>query len=441
MMVTPELIKTIPPGEKGIKVIRRSNEVSSPSLSRPYPLVVFRGEGCYVEDPDGNRFLDFGVGAWTVGVGYGHPTVVEALKAQAERLVHHPQDYGYTESYVELLDRLVKMLPGRFRKRGLLTACGSEAVEAALKMVRWHTRKPKVVAFIGSGHGSTLGALSISSRRPVERRHFQVSTHDVVLAPYPNCLRCPFGKEVDECDLECLRFLEEYLLKYVTPPEDVAAVFIEPIQTETCIQAPDRFMKGLKSLSDGYGIPIVVDECWVGIGRTGRWLAAERWNLELDAVCLSRGLASGLPLGALLSRESLMDWEAGCHTSLYGGNPVSCAAALATLDVMEEEHLVGNASTQGLRLLRMLKDLCESSEVVGNARGYGLAVAVDVVSSQRPRRVARDLVLTCFRRGLILSLGGDSTVRFTPALCVSREEVERAYEIFEESVRDVESAL
>jgi len=440
-MTTPNLIKTVPPGEGSLRVIRRSNELCSPSLSRPYPLVVSRAEGCYVEDPDGNRFLDFGVGAWTVGLGYCHPEVVEAVKAQAERLIHYPQDCGYTERYAELLERLVRLPPWRFKRRGLLTSSGSESVEAALKMARWHTRRPKVVAFSGSWHGSTAGALSISSRSPVERRYFQIPAYEAVLAPYPNCLECPFGEKAGECGLECLTFLEEHVLGRLTPPEEVAAVVIESVQAETIVQAPERFMRGLRGLSDEHGIPLILDECWIGLGRTGRWLAAERWNLEADAVCLSRGLSSGLPLGALVSRESLMDWEPGCHQSPYGGNPLSCAAALATLDVMEGEHLVGNASTQGLKLLRMLKELCESSEILENARGFGLAVAVDVVHEGRAGRLARDLMLTCFRRGLITSLGGESTLRFTPPLCVSGEEVEAAYGIFEESVRDLESAL
>jgi len=440
-MSTPHLVKTVPPGERGLKVLRRSNELCSPSLSHPYPLVVSRAEGCYVEDVDGNRFLDFGVGAWTVGLGYCHPEVVEAVKAQAERLIHYPQDYGYTELYADLVERLVSLPPWRFRRRGLLTSSGSEAVEAAMKMARWHTRRPKILAFTGSWHGSTAGAMSVSSRSSVERRHFYIPAQEAVLAPYPNCLECPFGAEAGECDMQCLNFLEEQVLRRLLPPEEAAAIIIEPVQAETLVQVPERFMKGLRGLSDEHGIPLILDECWVGLGRTGRWLAAERWNLEADCVCLSRGLSSGLPLGALLSRESLMDWEAGCHQSPYGGNPLSCAAALATLDVMEGEHLVGNASTQGLKLLRMLRELCESSEILANARGLGLAVAVDVVHEGGAGRLARDLMLTCFRRGLIVSLGGSSTLRFTPPLCVSAEEVETAYGVFEESVRDLESAL
>jgi 4-aminobutyrate aminotransferase len=395
------------PGPRAETWLARDRAVMSPSYTRVYPLVVRRARGAMVEDLDGNRFLDFTAGIAVTAVGHSHPKVVAAVRRQAGRLVHMSGTDFYYTPQVRLAERLARLAPGPGAKRVFFTNSGAEAVEAALKLARRHTGRPRALAFLGAFHGRTYGALSLSGSKPTQRRGF---------APLvPEIHHARFG------DLDSVRSL----LRTVCPPDELAAIFVEPIQGEGgYIVPPDDFLPGLRALCDQHGILLVLDEVQTGIGRTGRMFASEHWRVAGDLVCLAKGIANGLPLGALVARADVMDWPSGSHASTFGGNPVACAAAIETLRLVETKYMA-NAERRGLELKHGLTNLAARHPCIREVRGLGLMVGVEVQSGGEPAPALRDRIVDeAFRRGLLLLPCGASTVRFCPPLCLTARQVQ-----------------
>ncbi|MBI2369687.1 MAG: acetyl ornithine aminotransferase family protein [Deltaproteobacteria bacterium] len=428
-----------PPGPRARALVARDRDLLSPSLTRSYPAAIERGEGCWVWDVDGNRYLDFAAGIAVCATGHCHPDVVAAIREQAGQLLHIGSGDFYSPRLVELADALLRVAPIRGRKQVFFCNSGAEAIESALKLARYHTKRHRVVAFMGAFHGRTMGAISLTGSKVVQRRSFAPFIPEVTHIPYGYCYRCAYLLEYPRCELWCARYLEEMLFETLVPPEEVAAIFVEPIQGEGGIVVPPpEYHRILKGIAEKYGILYVVDEVQTGMGRTGKMFAIEHWGVEPDIIAVAKGIASGLPLGAMIARADLMSWEAGAHGTTFGGNPVSCAAALATLRLLEG-GLVENAARRGEQLLGRLIELREKYPCLGDVRGKGLLVGAEIVEDQRTRARApglRDRILEeCFRRGLLLLGAGASAIRFTPPLVVTEPEVDTALEIFEEGLR------
>jgi 4-aminobutyrate aminotransferase len=423
-------LRTPLPGPKGKALLERDARFTSPSYTRIYPLVVERGSGAVIQDVDGNLFLDFTAGIAVTSTGHCHPHVVAAIKDQSDKLLHMSGTDFYYQPQTDLAQRLAEGGPGASPKRVFFTNSGAEALEAALKLARWHTGRSRAVAFFGAFHGRTYGAMSLSGSKLVHRRGFSPLVPDIHHVPYPRgCRGCD---EPDE-GCACVRHIEETLFRRTAPPEEVAAVFVEPIQGEGGYFVPPRgFLPALREMCDRNGILLVADEVQSGMGRTGRMYAVEHWGVEPDIVCLAKGIASGMPLGAMVARSEVMDWPPGSHASTFGGNPVSCRAALATLDLLHAGYM-HNAAERGEQLKDGLIRLRQHHPTVGDVRGLGLMVAMDVVKAHDPHTLdpeGRDAVVdAAFRRGLLLLGCGESAVRFCPPLCVTAEQVDAALHI------------
>ena len=418
--MTVPAVRTALPGPKAQALLERDAKYVSPSYTRIYPLVVERGSGCAIEDVDGNLFLDFTAGIAVTATGHCHPEVVAAIQDQAEKLLHMSGTDFYYEPQIALAQRLAEMSPGPSAKRVFFTNSGAEALEAALKLARWHTQRTRVIAFFGAFHGRTYGAMSLSGSKLVHRRGFSPLVPDIHHVPFPrSCPGCENG-----CEL--VKLIEETLLKRTAPPEEVAAIFIEPIQGESGYRvAPPGCLPALRRLCDKHRILLVVDEVQSGMGRTGKLFAVEHWGVEPDIICSAKGIASGMPLGAIIARETVMDWPPGSHASTFGGNPVSCRAALATLNLLERGYMC-NAGERGEQLRAGLRQLANRHDCLTDVRGLGLMTAVDVIKDDgTPDPKARDeLVQTAFRHGLLLLGCGENGIRFCPPLCVSEKQVE-----------------
>ena len=426
-------IKTDLPGPKARVLLERDQRFMSPSYTRIYPLVVARGSGAVIEDVDGNLFLDCTAGIAVTATGHCHPQVVAAIQDQSTRLLHMSGTDFYYEPQIDLAQRLAELAPGGGGKRVFFTNSGAEALEAALKLARWHTGRSRALAFFGAFHGRTYGAMSLSGSKLVHRRGFSPLVPDIHHVPFPRgCTGCQ--TLTGAC--ACVKQIEETVLKRVAPPEEVAAVFVEPIQGEGgYFVSPPGFLPALRAMCDKYGMLLVADEVQSGMGRTGKLFAVEHWNVEPDIICLAKGIASGMPLGAILARSEVMDWPPGSHASTFGGNPVSCRAALATLDLLEHEYLA-NAAARGQQLRQGLIPLQKKFPHVGDVRGLGLMTAMDLVQD-RERNILdpalRDeVVQTAFHHGLLLLGCGESAVRFCPPLCITAAQVEVALEILEQ---------
>jgi 4-aminobutyrate aminotransferase len=344
---------------------------------------------------------------------------------------------------VDLAGELCKITPGSFSKKVYFGNSGTEAIEAAIKLTKWHTRKPLFLGFISAFHGRTMGALSFTASKPTQRRHFFPLMPGVTHVPYPYCYRCPFKQVFPECDYWCVDFIDDFIFHKYVPPENVAAILFEPIQGEGgYVVAPEGYFKRLKKLADKYGILLIDDEIQAGMGRTGRWCAIEHWNVEPDVVCMAKALASGLPLGATVAKAKIMDWEGGSHASTFGGNPVACTAAIATINVIREENLLENASRQGNYIIRRLHEYAEKSEIVGDVRGKGLMIGIEIVEDKKSKkpaaRKAKEIMMRSWRRGVAIITCGESTVRIAPPLNITRELVDIALEIIEDVIHEVE---
>jgi 4-aminobutyrate aminotransferase len=422
-------LRTELPGPEGRALLERDQRYMSPSYTRVYPLVCARGSGAVIEDVDGNLFLDFTAGIAVTATGHCHPRVVAAIQDQAGKLLHMSGTDFYYQPQIDLAQRLAELTPGPSAKRVFYTNSGAEALEAALKLARWHTGRSRAIAFFGAFHGRTYGAMSLSGSKLVHRRGFSPLVPDIHHVPYPRgCKTC-----ADASGCVCVRQIEETMLKRTAPPDEVAAIFVEPIQGEGGYHVPPPgFLPALRELCNRHGMLLVTDEVQSGMGRTGKLFAAEHWNVEPDIVCLAKGIASGMPLGAIIAREEVMDWPSGSHASTFGGNPVSCRAALATLELLEEEY-IANAAERGEQLRAGLLELQRRHAVVGDVRGLGLMMAMDLVRHGSPDPALRDeIVQTAFRHGLLLLGCGETAIRFCPPLCVTAEQVDTALRILGE---------
>ena len=424
------------PGPRARAVIERDERVVSPSYTRCYPLVAERGEGALVEDVDGNRFLDFNAGIAVVATGHCHPRVVKAVQEQAARLMHMSGTDFYYEEMVALAEKLAEIAPGDMARRVSFGNSGAEAIEGSIKLARWSTKRDKIIAFYGSFHGRTLGALSLTARKAVQRAGFGPLIPGVVHAPYPNCYRCPFGQKPESCAVECVGFIENTLLKTVAPPEETAAIVVEPVQGEGGYIVPPRiFFDELARVASQHGILLIFDEVQSGMGRTGRMWAADHFDAVPDIIAVAKGIASGLPLGATVAHADLMTWPPGAHASTFGGNPVACAAALATIALLEEE-LISNAARMGAYLMDRMREWPHRFAQVGDVRGLGLMIGIELVRDREPREKAPELrdcvVQMAFERGLLVLGAGDNSLRLCPPLVITREQCAFALETLEE---------
>jgi 4-aminobutyrate aminotransferase len=427
------------PGPRARTVIERDTRYVSPSYTRGYPLVVDRGEGAMVQDVDGNRFLDFNAGIAVVTTGHCHPRVVKAIQQQAARLIHMSGTDFYYEGMVALAEKLSQIAPGVVERRVSFGNSGAEAIEGSIKLARWSTGRDKIIAFFGSFHGRTMGALSLTARKAVQRAGFGPLIPGVVHAPYPYCYRCPFGKEPDSCAVECVKHIEDTLLKTIAPADETAAIVVEPVQGEGgYIVPPKKFFDELARVAGQNGILLIFDEVQCGMGRTGKMWAAEHFDAVPDMFAVAKGIASGLPLGATVARHDLMTWPPGAHASTFGGNPVSCAAALVTIALLEE-GLMENAARMGTYLRTRMRDWPARFPNVGDVRGLGLMIGIELVRDQGTKERAPELrdqaVQLAFERGLLVLGAGDNTIRLCPPLVVTVDQCEFALDTLEACLR------
>jgi 4-aminobutyrate aminotransferase len=432
------------PGPKARRVIARDTQFISPSYTRGYPMVAKSGRGAMVEDVDGNLFLDFAAGIAVVSTGHCHPQVVEAIQRQAAELIHISGTDFYLPNMVDLAERLASVAPGKEAKKVYFGNSGTEAVEAAIKLARYHTRRDKIIAFHGCFHGRTLGSLSLTASKAVQRKGFGALLAGVFHIPYPNSYRCPYGNPSPCTCVESAAFLEREIFKRMVDPEEVAAVFIEPIQGEGgYVPAPKEFLVELQRICRKHGILLVCDEVQSGMGRTGKWWACDHAGIEPDILCVAKGIASGMPLSATIARASLMDWRPGAHASTFGGNPVSVAAALATMDLLEAQY-IENARRVGAFLMGRMSDWPARHRIVGDVRGKGLMIGVEIVRDQKTKERAGDLreaiVDLAFEKGLLLLGAGENTIRIAPPLIVDEEQAAFAAQTLEACISEVEKS-
>src|SRR3954465_418250 len=387
-------LKTTIPGPNAKRIIEADNKWISPSYTRSYPLVAKRGHGAIIEDVDGNEFMDFAAGIAVCSTGHCHPHVVQAIQKQAGELIHMSGTDFYYESMAQLAERLSKRAPMKGPHKIYYGNSGTEAIEAALKLARYHTKRPYVIAFYNSFHGRTMGALSLTASKVQQRRRYAPVSSTVAHVPYPHSFRRPEGTDAKQYAIDCARFIEEKVLKTTLPPEEVAAIFVEPVQGEGgYVPAPTEFLQELRAICDRHGILLVADEVQSGCGRTGKMWAIQHSGVEPDIICSAKGIASGMPLGVMMAKASVMDWKPGSHASTFGGNPVCIASALATLDVLEGvgEYAPGamaNAAVVGKYMLDRMQGWVGKYEVVGDVRGRGLMIGVEIVKDKKTKALA-----------------------------------------------------
>lgn len=438
----PKIVVT-PPGPKARELVKKDETLISPSYGRFYPLVVESGKGCIVKDVDGNEFIDFNSGLVCLNVGHNHPKVVGAIKNQSERFLHYSNTDFYYREVVDLAERLAHITPGSPEKKVFFGNSGAEAIEAAVKLAKWHSRRQLFIAFISAFHGRTIGALSFTASKPTQRRSFFPLMPGVTHVPYGYCYRCPYKLTFPECHYWCVDFIDEYVLQKYVPPEDTAGIVVEPIQGEGgYVVPPPEYFQRLKKIADKYGLLFIDDEVQSGMGRTGKWFAIEHWGVEPDILTTSKALASGLPLGACIAKSKIMDWVPGAHASTFGGNPLSCVAANAVIDVIKEEKLLENASKQGAYIMKRLNELKDKSEIVGDVRGKGLMIGMEIVESKESRKPApqkvNEIMMRSWKRGINVITCGVSTIRIAPPLIITKELVDSALDIIEDVTKQVE---
>jgi len=435
-------IKTPLPGPRAKAIIDKDAKFVSPSYTRDYPLVIARGEGAVVEDVDGNTFLDCAAGIAVNSTGVSHPEVVKAIADQAAKFIHMSGTDFYYEPQVRLAEELSKLVPIEGDVRTFFGNSGTEATEAAIKLSRYFTKRANVIAFLGSFHGRSLGALALTSSKSVQRRGFGPLMAGVYHAPYPDTYR--FNGSADACAEASLSFIRDQILVHLTAPDEVAAVVVEPIQGEGgYIVPPKAFLQGLRELTRQHGILLVLDEVQSGMGRTGKMFAAEHFDVKGDVVNIAKGIASGLPLGITCARAEVMSWPPGAHASTFGGNPVSCAAALVTIKLLREQF-VQNAATVGEHLMNGLRALQEKHPIIGDVRGRGLMIGVELVRDRKTKERAADernaVVQAMFRRGVLILGAGRNAVRFAPPLVLTKTQADDVLQVFDASLTEVSEA-
>jgi 4-aminobutyrate aminotransferase len=445
MSAYPKVIVT-PPGPKARELVKKDENVISPSYGRFYPLVVESGRGCIVRDVDGNEYIDFNSGLVCLSVGHSHPKVVAAIKNQCDRFLHYSNtDFFYAE-VINLAEKLAEITPGNFDKKVYFGNSGAESIEAAVKLAKWHTHKQRFIGFISAFHGRTIGALSFTASKPTQRRYFFPLMPGVTHVPYPYCYRCPFKLTYPDCHYWCIDFIDEFVLHKYVPPEEVAAILLEPIQGEGgYVVPPPEYFQRLKKIADKYGILLIDDEVQAGMGRTGKWFAIEHWGVEPDILCSAKALASGLPLGAAIAKSKIMDWVGGSHASTFGGNPLSCVAANAVINVTREERLLENATVQGAYTMKRLEELKQQTEIVGDVRGKGLMIGMEIVENKETKKPApkkaAEIMKRSWKRGVAVITCGVSTIRIAPPLNITKELVDSALEIIGDVVKEVEKEV
>jgi 4-aminobutyrate aminotransferase len=439
----PKLSGTVP-GPKARAAVEADHKWMSPSYTRSYPLVARRGRGIRIEDVDGNEFLDFAAGIAVNSTGHCHPEVVAAIQKQATELIHISGTDFYYESMMQLAERLSGIAPMPGPHKFYYGNSGSEAVECALKIARYHTGRQQILSFFGAFHGRTMGALSLTGSKPQQRRRFAPLVPGITHVRYPYTYRgCSGGPQEEEAfALGCARYIEEKLFKTTVAPEEVAAIFIEPIQGEGgYVVAPTIFMQELRRICDHHGILLVADEVQSGVGRTGKWWAIEHSGVQPDIVCIAKGIASGMPLSICMTRAEIMDWQPGSHASTYGGNPIAIAAAMTTLDIIEREGMA-NAAKVGAAMMQRLQQWPAKHRIVGEARGRGLMIGIEIVRDQKTREAApawrNRIEELAFERGLMILGCGETSLRLSPPLVVRQEEADIALDILEECIAIIE---
>jgi 4-aminobutyrate aminotransferase len=423
------------PGPKAQSIIARDKISVSSAYGRVAEFVMDHGRGSEVFDVDGNRYIDFVAGIAVNSTGHSHPQVVQAIQEQAEKFLHISSDY-YHDQWMRLSEKLAEIAPFEEQGQVFLGNSGTEAVEAAIKLAQYHTKRRRFIGFLSAFHGRTLGSLAFTASKTVQRKGFQTIPF-VSHAPYPNAFRPLLAAKPDDEDYgdTVVNYIEQVMFKGLTPPEEVAAILVEPIQGEGgYVVPPASFFPRLREVCDRYGILLIVDEVQAGMGRTGKWWAIEHTGAEPDIVCTAKGIASGIPLGGIIARKSVMGWPAGAHGNTYGGNPIACVAALATIDVLENGGMA-NAADQGAYMMARFREMADRHPSMGDVRGRGLMIGVELVKDKTTMEIAPDLrnrvVQIAFEHGLLLMGAGPNTMRIIPPLVITRDLVDEGLDIFE----------
>jgi 4-aminobutyrate aminotransferase len=430
------------PGPKAQALIERDHAVISPSYPRGYPFAMDHGKGTEVWDVDGNRFLDFMGGIAVVSTGHANPKVVKAIQEQAEQFIHISSDF-YHEKWIKLGEKLDEIAPFAEQAQSFMTNSGTEAVETAIKLARYHTERMNFIGFTGAFHGRTMGAVTFTASKTTYHGGFYPLMNGVVHAPFPDPYRPVLDRKPGEDYGETVvRYIEDQILGHILPPDEVAGVLVETIQGEGgYIVPPEGFYPALRELCNKYGILMIVDEVQSGMGRTGKWWAIEHYGVEPDMFTTAKGIASGMPLGACVARKSVMDWGKGTHGNTYGGNPIACAAALATIELIENEYLE-NATEMGQYALDALEELMDRHPSIGHVRGKGLMIGVEFVKDQETKETAKELtervVELAFQHGLLMLSCAKSVIRVSPPLSISKSEIDEGLQIFDGCITQAE---
>lgn len=433
------------PGPRAKELIARDAAVISPSYTRGYPLVMARGKGARVWDVDGNEFIDFTTGIAVTATGHAHPAVVQAIKDQADKFIHMSGTDFYYEPQIEMAERLASIAPfGGDDAMVFFCNSGAEAIEAAAKLARYYTERGRFIAFLRGFHGRTMGALSFTASKYIQREDFFPLVPGITHVPYPNTYRPVINPDgYADYGERIVDYIEKEIFQTIVPAKEVAGILVEPIQGEGgYVVPPDGFLPALRRLCDKYGILLIVDEVQTGMGRTGKWWAVNHWDVQPDIVCSAKGIASGMPLGAIIARKNIMKtWAPGAHASTFGGNPVSCAAGIATFDLLKN-GLIDNAAAMGEYMMGRLREIQERHPSIGQVRGKGLMIGVEFVKDRETREYAADLrnaIVDCAFEESLLILGcGTSTIRLIPPLNVNRETIDEALVRFEHAITRAE---
>jgi 4-aminobutyrate aminotransferase len=438
-------MKVTPPGPKAKKVVGGTDRALSPSFARFYPLALESAHGCLVKDVDGNTYIDMNAGIAVLAVGSTPEPVVKAVKEQAEKFLHYSYTDFYYQNIVDLAEKLSEITPGSFEKQVYFGNSGAEATESAMKLARYHTKRPRYLAFTGSFHGRTMGSLALTASKPRQVKGFSPLVPGVTHVPYPYCYRCPFRLKFPECDYYCVDFIGEQVLDKYVPPEEVAAMFFESIQGEGgYVVPPDDYFRRLEKLLRPHGILLVDDEIQSGMGRTGKWFAVQHYGIEPDIVLISKAIAAGLPLSAMVARKEIMTWGPGSHASTFGANPVATAAALATISMIEDEKLMANATKVGGHIKKRLEEMKEKYDIIGDVRGKGLMVGAEIVNDRKTKEYGTEHVENIlgytWKHGVLLISCGKSTLRIVPPLIIDDGLADEAMDVVEDAVARENSA-
>jgi 4-aminobutyrate aminotransferase len=434
-------IKVTPPGPKARKIISKDTKFIA-TATKTSPIAARRGKGAVIFDVDGNSYLDFTSGVAVLNTGHCHPKIVEAVQKQTARLMHFAgTDFYYTVQN-DLAESLANITPGKFSKKVFFTNSGTEANECAMKIARWSTQKKRLISFINAFHGRTMGSLALTASKPVQRERYFPMMDGVTHIPYAYCYRCAYKMKYPECDVWCAKILDEVYFSTHVPPDEVAALFIEPIQGEGgYIVPPEKFIKEIRKITKKYKIIMVDDEVQAGFGRTGKMFGIDHFGIEPEILTIAKGMGSGMPIGAAVFDKRLDFGVTGAHSNTYGGNLLACASSLATIKVIKKEKLVKRSEELGKIVSERLYEMKDKFSLIGDVRGQGLMQAVELVKNRRTKKPAIDeadkILERCYKKGLILLPCGTSGIRFIPPLVISEEELNEGLDIVEEALKAI----